>query len=40
MMSAADAKELEMQVGVIRNEKVKAEKPVTKGKKGINFSMP
>lgn len=32
-LNSADAKELESLMGVIRNEKVKEEKPVTKGKK-------
>jgi hypothetical protein len=33
-MDASEAKELETAMGVIRNEKVKAEKPAPKSKKG------
>lgn len=34
MMDSGEAKELETALGVIRNEKVKAEKPPPKSKKG------
>jgi hypothetical protein len=34
-LNSVETKELEALMGVIRNEKVKEEKPVTKGKKGV-----
>jgi hypothetical protein len=39
-MDASEAKELETAMGVIRNEKVKAEKPVAKSKKGESPAVP